>query len=97
MLSNIRFQCARVRRAQFIIDWHNYTYSVLRKKYNIDELRVSRASDRRIQNSLNSTNDHSLGIIVFDGTMFGFLESVFTLEDLKTSYKLMFYLHFSSK
>ncbi|VIO91848.1 glycosyl transferase, group 1 family protein [Brugia malayi] len=52
--------CARIRRAQFIIDWHNYTYSVLRKKYNIDEIRVSRASERRIQNSLNCSDDHSL-------------------------------------
>uniref|UniRef100_A0A8R1TZH9 Glycos_transf_1 domain-containing protein n=1 Tax=Onchocerca volvulus TaxID=6282 RepID=A0A8R1TZH9_ONCVO len=50
--------CARIRRAQFIIDWHNYTYSVLRKKYNIDEIRVGRASDRRIQNSLNCSDDH---------------------------------------
>ncbi|KAL4002847.1 Glycosyl transferases group 1 family protein [Acanthocheilonema viteae] len=52
--------CARVRRAQFIIDWHNYTYSVLRKKYNIDEIRVGRASDRRVQNSLNCSDDHGL-------------------------------------
>ncbi|KAM3723752.1 Chitobiosyldiphosphodolichol beta-mannosyltransferase [Dirofilaria immitis] len=52
--------CARIRRAQFIIDWHNYTYSVLRKKYNIDEVRIVRASDRRMQNSQNCSDDHGL-------------------------------------
>ncbi|EJW87391.1 glycosyltransferase [Wuchereria bancrofti] len=56
--------CARIRRAQFIIDWHNYTYSVLRKKYNIDEIRVGRASDRRMQSSLNCSDDH--GLVVND-------------------------------
>ncbi|CAG9533237.1 unnamed protein product [Cercopithifilaria johnstoni] len=54
--------CARVRRAQFIIDWHNYTYSVLRKKYNIDEIRIGRAADRRMQNSSNCSDDHGLAV-----------------------------------
>uniref|UniRef100_A0A915PAY1 Glycosyl transferase family 1 domain-containing protein n=1 Tax=Setaria digitata TaxID=48799 RepID=A0A915PAY1_9BILA len=52
--------CARIKRAQFIIDWHNYTYSVLRKKYSIDEIRVGRACDRRMQNSLTCSEDHGL-------------------------------------
>ncbi|VDN02821.1 unnamed protein product [Thelazia callipaeda] len=50
--------CARIRRAQFIIDWHNYTYSVLRKKYNVEEIRVDRVSERRMQNTMSFADDH---------------------------------------
>ncbi|VDM40247.1 unnamed protein product [Toxocara canis] len=33
---------ARIRRAQFVIDWHNYTYSILREKYGLEGLRTKR-------------------------------------------------------
>uniref|UniRef100_A0A915AKT8 Chitobiosyldiphosphodolichol beta-mannosyltransferase n=3 Tax=Parascaris univalens TaxID=6257 RepID=A0A915AKT8_PARUN len=35
---------ARIRRAQFVIDWHNYTYSILREKYALEGLRTNRVA-----------------------------------------------------
>uniref|UniRef100_A0A914R3S4 Uncharacterized protein n=1 Tax=Parascaris equorum TaxID=6256 RepID=A0A914R3S4_PAREQ len=37
-------QAARIRRAQFVIDWHNYTYSILREKYALEGLRTNRVA-----------------------------------------------------
>ncbi|MFH4979613.1 hypothetical protein AB6A40_006322 [Gnathostoma spinigerum] len=53
---------ARVKHAQFIIDWHNYTYSILRETYGVEDLRLERYTDRisgRIDDqsgTINSSN-----------------------------------------
>lgn len=51
---------ARIRQAQFVIDWHNYTYSVLRENHGLGELRVERVVDCRQRNTAPSIEENAL-------------------------------------
>ncbi|VDK37118.1 unnamed protein product, partial [Anisakis simplex] len=56
-------KAARVRRAQFVIDWHNYTYSILREKYGLEGLRTTRVAAVMARGAITPSDDTNSGAI----------------------------------